>query len=67
MVRFKRNIYATQFHTELDAEGLVLRIQYYRNYGYFEPESAAALIEEVKDAKAEVPQQILRRFVEKFR
>ncbi len=67
MVRFKQNIYATQFHTELDAEGLVLRIQHYRNHGYFEPKSAEVLIEKLKDAKAEVPQEILRRFVDRYR
>jgi GMP synthase (glutamine-hydrolysing) len=67
LVRFKRNIYAAQFHVELDAEGIIVRIQNYRNHGYFEPKSAAALIKEVKNTKAEVPQQILQRFVEKYR
>lgn len=64
MVRFKQNIYATQFHVELDAEGIILRIQFYRNHGYFAPESAEVLIEMAKNSKAEVPQLILKRFVE---
>jgi GMP synthase (glutamine-hydrolysing) len=67
IVRFKRNIYATQFHSELDAEGISLRIHYYRDHGYFKPETAAALMEKAKDVKAEVPPQILRRFVDRYR
>jgi len=29
MVRFRKNIYATQFHCELDAQGIAERIRYY--------------------------------------
>lgn len=67
MLRFQRHIYATQFHTELDTEGMALRIRYYQHHGYFEPESAAALIEKVQQVQVEVPQEILRRFVERYR
>jgi GMP synthase (glutamine-hydrolysing) len=67
MIRFQRNIYATQFHTELDTDGMALRIDYYKNHGYFEPESAQALIQKVQQIKVEVPQEILRRFVERYR
>lgn len=67
MIRFKNNIYATQFHCELDAEGLIERIGYYKYHGYFDPESADDLITKSKDVVAEVPQEILRRFVEKYR
>ena len=31
------NVYATQFHPELDVESLCLRIEIYRDYGYFDP------------------------------
>ena len=49
MIRFKNNIYATQFHTELDIEGIILRINVYKNHGYFSPEDAEALIKKMKD------------------
>ena len=42
--RVGRNVYATQFHPELDSAGLALRIDTYRSYGYFEPEEAEGLI-----------------------
>ena len=66
MIRFRENIYATQFHTELDRIGIILRIHHYMNHGYFEPESADALIEEVKHIRTDTPHQILRRFVERY-
>ncbi|MDH5400587.1 MAG: glutamine amidotransferase [Cyclobacteriaceae bacterium] len=67
MVRFGKNIYATQFHVELDADGIAGRIRYYKHHGYFEPEEADALIAKTKDVIAEVPQEILRRFVAHYR
>ena len=43
MFRVRTNIYATQFHPEGDAEGFILRINVYKNHGYFPPESAEKL------------------------
>src|ERR1700759_973383 len=37
------NVYATQFHPELDADGLATRIDVYKDYGYFAPETAESL------------------------
>jgi GMP synthase (glutamine-hydrolysing) len=67
IVRFRQNIYATQFHVELDAPGISLRIQYYKDHGYFEPATAQTLIETVQGVEAPVPHQILRRFVDQHR
>ena len=35
--RMGSNVYATQFHPELDVEGLFTRIEVYRDHGYFRP------------------------------
>lgn len=67
IVKFKRNVYAVQFHCELDASGLIERIGYYKHHGYFEPDAADALIEKTKSMQAEIPQLILRRFVDRYR
>ncbi len=67
MFRFKNNIYATQFHTELDMEGIILRINVYKNHGYFSPEYAETLISKIKDQTVTIPSVILRRFVEKYK
>lgn len=55
--------YATQFHPELDGDGLCLRIDTYRNAGYFEPPEADELMAMARSATVTEPPQILRRFV----
>ncbi|MDC0414105.1 hypothetical protein OAM75_04000 [Gammaproteobacteria bacterium] len=44
MFRVKSNIYATQFHPEADAAGFTVRINIYKDYGYFPADSAKKLI-----------------------
>lgn len=67
MFRIKKNIYATQFHPEADEHEFILRINTYKNYGYFPPEQAGELIEAVKGIETPVPKEILRRFVETYK
>lgn len=38
MLRIKRNLYATQFHPELDGEAFAHRQAFYADHGYFSPE-----------------------------
>mgnify|MGYP006419463349 CR=1 FL=1 len=66
LFRIKQNIYATQFHPELDADGICERIDVYKNAGYFPPEDAEKLKEVSRAADISVPQEILRRFVERY-
>jgi GMP synthase (glutamine-hydrolysing) len=66
MIRYKRNIYATQFHTELDADGLELRIRTYRDLGYFKPEDAEQLIVAGHQETVTEPMKILQRFVNHY-
>jgi GMP synthase (glutamine-hydrolysing) len=67
MFRIKNNIYATQFHPEANANEFVIRIRIYKNHGYFPPEKADELIETFKDAETPYANEILRRFVKKYR
>jgi len=67
MFRIQENIYATQFHPELDVEGITLRINIYKHAGYFPPEDAQELIETVRQEEITVPMMILKRFVDKYR
>jgi len=64
--RVGANTYATQFHPELDLAGILTRIDVYKNYGYFEPESADALKEAARQRHIEYPPTILRRFVGRY-
>lgn len=67
MFRVKKNMYATQFHPEADANEFILRIKIYKNFGYFPPEQAGELINAIRDIKTPVPKKILRRFVKRYR
>ena len=37
MFRVKQNLYATQFHPELDRPGIITRVHVYQDAGYFPP------------------------------
>lgn len=67
MIRYKSNIYATQFHPEADAQSFATRIRIYKNKGYFPPEEARSLTDMVHAANVTVPAEILRRFVTRYR
>lgn len=67
MFRLKENIYATQFHPEGDLDGFRLRINAYRNHGYFDPDQADELIATIAREETPLAQEILKRFVERFR
>jgi len=62
--RVGANVYATQFHPELDVPGIQNRIEIYKDYGYFAADEA----QELKDAAARShvvhPPSLVSRFVE---
>ena len=64
MVRIKQNIYAAQFHPELDACEFCVRVDVYKNYGYFDPKDAEKLKKKAMREKITTPMEILRRFTE---
>lgn len=66
MIRYRKNVYATQFHPEAEAHDFEERIRIYRNHGYFQPEEADALIAACYAAKVLEPRRILRRFAERY-
>ncbi|MEE1621845.1 glutamine amidotransferase [Zafaria sp. Z1313] len=63
MFRIKKNLYATQFHPELDPAGLATRIAVYRDAGYFPPSDAERLTREALAADVPWPGVLLRNFV----
>ena len=66
MFRIRTNLYATQFHPELDVDGLITRIDIYRNAGYFPPESAEDLMENARQFTVTEPMKVLRNFVDRY-
>jgi GMP synthase (glutamine-hydrolysing) len=66
MFRVGKNVYATQFHPEADADEFSMRIDTYRNHGYFQPHEADELKKRVSLKPTPYAQKILRRFVERY-
>ena len=64
--RLGHHVYATQFHPELDVEGLVLRIDTYREYGYFPPAQAQSVMDMARRAVVTEPPRLLATFVERY-
>jgi GMP synthase (glutamine-hydrolysing) len=64
--RVGENVYATQFHPELDVEGICTRIEVYKNHGYFAPETAESLKDAAQQRIVEHPMSILRTFSQRY-
>lgn len=61
--RVGRNVYATQFHPELDLAGVCTRIEVYKGAGYFAPEEADALKARSRGVEVLHPMRLLTNFV----
>ena len=64
--RLGRNVYATQFHPELDGPGLAKRIDAYKHHGYFEPHEAEELTRVALGSDVSHARKVLRNFVTRF-
>jgi GMP synthase (glutamine-hydrolysing) len=64
--RVGANVYATQFHPELDVDGICTRIDVYKDYGYFAPETADSLKDAARQRSVTQPMAILRTFVQRY-
>lgn len=64
MIRMGSRVYATQFHPELDTEGIIIRIHAYKHHGYFDPSEVVTLIAMANAETITAPMEIMRRFVE---
>lgn len=67
MIRYKANVYATQFHPEADGAVFETRIRLYRDKGYFRPEEAEDVIARCRAAEVMVPERLLANFVARYR
>jgi GMP synthase (glutamine-hydrolysing) len=65
--RIGRNVYATQFHPELDLVGVCTRIDVYKDAGYFPPEEAETLQALSRSVEVSHPMTVMSNFVEIFR
>ena len=66
MFRVQENLYATQFHPELDVPGIVTRVHVYQHAGYFPPTEVEALIARLMPALVTEPGRMLANFVARY-
>lgn len=64
--RVGSRVYATQFHPELDLDGLATRIEAYKFAGYFPPDEADAVLASARATGVTDTPNLLARFVELF-
>lgn len=66
MFRVGENVYATQFHPELDLEGITTRIHAYAGHGYFAAGELDLTLASARRAPVTHTGRILRNFVERY-
>lgn len=64
--RVGRNVYATQFHPELDAEAMASRVRAYAGNGYFDPAETELIIARIRQADVRASHLVLARFTEQY-
>jgi len=64
--RVGRNVYATQFHPELDTASFASRVRAYADHGYFLPTEIDSILEGVERADVRASHMVLGRFVEEY-
>lgn len=62
--RVGANVYATQYHPELDLDGIILRIRAYSSHGYYGPGELDVTIASARRAPVSEPSRMLQTFVE---
>lgn len=66
MFRVRKNLYATQFHPELDVPGIVTRVRVYQDAGYFPAAELGELIARLGAAVVTEPGRLLANFVARY-
>lgn len=64
--RIGRNVYATQFHPELDVPGIVERVHVYRDAGYFPQSELERVVAQLQVARVDHPPRLLEAFVRRY-
>lgn len=63
-LRVGDHVWSTQFHPEMNVEGMARRMDFYRDHGYFRDEDYADLVASFQGVDTSHAHQILRNFVD---
>ncbi len=66
MFRVGSNLYATQFHPELDVAGISARVKVYGGYGYYQPGEQEQILARLASSDVWAPPRILAAFVDRY-
>lgn len=66
MFRVKQNLYATQFHPELDRAGIITRVHVYQHAGYFPPHELDLLVAKLNGTRVTEPPRVLANFAARY-
>lgn len=66
MLKCGKNVYATQFHPELDVPGLAIRVEAYKHHGYFPPEEGDEIVTNATKADISHAVKVLQNFVKQY-
>lgn len=64
--RVGENVYATQFHPELDTDTFATRVRTYAGHGYFDPTELDSVLTRIEAADVRASQMVLARFIEEY-
>lgn len=64
--RVGSNVYATQFHPELDTASFSSRVRAYAGHGYFEPDEVETILARAASVDVRASHMVLGRFVEEY-
>lgn len=63
IVRYGHNVWATQFHAEMDADAMRTRMDFYHDYGYFAAEDYARIVADLPNHDVAAANGLIRNFV----
>ncbi|WP_018295538.1 glutamine amidotransferase [Corynebacterium lubricantis] len=64
LVRYRTQVWASQFHAEMDAQAMKTRMDFYYDYGYFAPEDYDQIVESLPSIDTKWSNKLLHRFVD---
>lgn len=67
ILKYKNNVYAVQFHPELDADAAEARLMIYQHHGYCKPEEVKAIVADTHTHDLSSATKLLQNFVALYR
>ncbi|MHA2789007.1 glutamine amidotransferase-related protein [Corynebacterium sp. S7] len=64
LVRYRSQVWASQFHAEMDADAMKTRMDFYFDYGYFSPGNYDKIVASLPTIDTKWSNKLLRRFVD---